>query len=54
MFKIRFSFLNGTSEYYWIKKLYSKEESNILSYLESKSLPFEELTIKDIKWKVIT
>ena len=34
MFKIRFSFLNGTSEYYWIKKLYSKEESNILSYLE--------------------
>jgi len=45
--------MNGKHEYYWFKKLYSKEESNILAYLESKKLPFEELTIKDIKWKIV-
>lgn len=53
MFKIRFSFYNLTSEYVWIKKLSSKDDENIIRYLESKSFTFEELSIKDIKWKVI-
>ena len=51
MVRVRFSFYNGTSEYYWIKKLSSKEA--IDGYLAVKKLPFEELTIKDVKWKII-
>ncbi len=47
MVKVRFSFYNGTSEYYWVKKLSSKEAIAV------KKLPFEELTIKDVKWKII-
>jgi len=52
MIKVRFSFFNGNFEYYWVKKLSSKEAIN--GYLAVKKLPFEELTIKDIKWKIIT
>jgi len=51
MIKVRFSFYNLTSEYYWIKKLSSKEA--IDSYLAVKKLPFEELTLNDIKIKIL-
>jgi len=51
MIKVRFSFQNLTSEYYWIKKLSSKEA--ILDYLSKKKLPFEELTIKNINYKIL-
>ena len=52
MYKFKFSFTNGGLEHYWFKILYSKEESNILNYLESKTFPFE-ITISDIKWKIL-
>ena len=51
MIKVRFSFYNLNSEYYWIKKLSSKEA--ILDYLSKKKLPFEELNINDIKYKIL-
>lgn len=51
MIKVRFSFQNLTSEYYWIKKLSSKEA--ILDYLPKKKLPFEKLSINDIKYKIL-
>ncbi len=51
MIKVRFSLYNGISEYYWIKRLSSKEA--ILDYISKKKLPFEELNINDVKYKIL-
>lgn len=57
MTSIRFSFNNLTSEWYWIKDFHINGKNTldkaIAGHLATIVLPFEELSIDDIKYKIL-